>query len=187
MAGEFTCTIQKFPDISHVMGVAPLNKLYSIMLTVYSCTKQAEARAYHDRLSGFVSPLMNSFLLLAALASFICGPGIGYFDCYYDMDHHMTFTTIFTVGEIVYMYTLVYLISSNRNQFSQEAQPVINRAVNLLYMMVIVGILMQFKNETLGISIAQIGEWIAFYTDFYIRFSLASIMKYKCVLAPKNA
>jgi hypothetical protein len=70
------------------MGVTPLNKLYSIMLTIYSCTKQAEARAYHDRLSGFVSPLVNSLLLLAALASFIFGPCIGFWDCYYDMDIH---------------------------------------------------------------------------------------------------
>jgi hypothetical protein len=37
--GKFECTWKKFPDISHVMGGPPLNKLYAIMLTVYSCTK----------------------------------------------------------------------------------------------------------------------------------------------------
>ena len=47
--GTFDCSLQNFPDISHVMGLAPLNKLYSIMLTIYSCTKQAEARAYYNR------------------------------------------------------------------------------------------------------------------------------------------
>jgi hypothetical protein len=90
--GKFECTLQKFPDISHVMGGPPLNKLYSIMLTVYSCTKQAEARAYYNRLSGFVSPLVNNFLLFAATVSFIFGPLIGFFDCYYDMDMHMLAT-----------------------------------------------------------------------------------------------
>ena len=39
MQGEFECTIEHFPDISHVMGVAPLNKLYSIMFVVYSFSK----------------------------------------------------------------------------------------------------------------------------------------------------
>lgn len=87
-AGTFVCTPQSFPDISHLMGNPPLNKLYSIMLTIYSCTKQAEARAYYHRLSGFVSPLMNNVLLLAAVVSFVFGPLIGFFDCYYDMPHH---------------------------------------------------------------------------------------------------
>jgi hypothetical protein len=74
------------------MGGPPLNKLYSIMLTIYSCVKQAEARAYHDRLSTFVSPCVNNFLLFPALASFIFGPLIGYWDCYYNMDKHMLAT-----------------------------------------------------------------------------------------------
>ena len=99
------------------MGLAPLNKLYAIMFTVYSFTKQAEARAYHHRLSGFVSPLANGFLLLAASASFIFGPLIGYWDCYYNMDKHMLATQIFTGGEIVYIYFITYLIATNRNQF----------------------------------------------------------------------
>lgn len=97
------------------MGVAPRNKLYSIMLTIYSCTKQAEARAYHDKLSTFASPLVNSLILLSAAASFIFGPLIGYFDCYYDMDHHMLATNIFTIGEIIYVFSVVYLVASNRN------------------------------------------------------------------------
>ena len=86
--GEFECTLKEFPDISHVMGVAPLNKLYSIMLTVYSFTKQAEARAYHGRLSSFVSSTTNNILLLCAIASIIFGPCIGYFDTYYNVTVH---------------------------------------------------------------------------------------------------
>ena len=147
------------------MGVAPLNKLYSIMLTIYSCTKQAEARAYNDKLSGFVSPLMRGLLLLAATASFIFGPCIGFWDCYYDMDIHCQVTQIFTIGEIVYLFLFVYLIATNRNQFDPSANPIIDP-------------------EVTGISIAQIGEWIAFYIDFFLRFNLAYIIQYKSVVRP---
>ena len=113
--GEFGCKLQSWPDISHVMGVAPRNKLYSIMLTIYSCTKQAEARAYHDKLSAIASPLFNNLILLAATASFIFGPLIGYFDCYYDMDWHMFFTGWFVVGEVAYGTLMVYTVATNKN------------------------------------------------------------------------
>lgn len=47
---------------------------------------------------------------------------------------------------------------------------------------------MHIGNKSLGINMNQIGEWIAFYTDFFIRFNLAIIMKYSCTLVPsKNA
>lgn len=37
--GAFGCEVNSWPDISHVMGRAPYNKLYSIMFAIYSCTK----------------------------------------------------------------------------------------------------------------------------------------------------
>jgi hypothetical protein len=113
--GKFQCDIQHFPDISHLMGGPPLNKLYAMMLTAYSMTKQAEARAYHDRLSSFVSPIFTNLLLVFAVMSFICGPGIGYFDCYYDMDWHMFFTGWFVVGEVAYGTLMVYTVATNKN------------------------------------------------------------------------
>ncbi len=186
-AGEFTCTVEKFPDISHVMGVAPRNKLYAIMLTIYSCTKQVEARAYHDRLSSFVSPTVNSFLLLASLATIVGGPGIGFWDCYYDMDLHMWATTTFVIGEVVYGYTLTYILATNRDQFPQEAGVYIDRNKTLCFMVAIVGLLMQFGNTELGISIMQIGEWIAFYSDFIMRYNVANIIKYKAVVVPSKS
>ena len=93
LQGEFECSLNNFPDISHVMGVAPLNKLYAMMLTVYSFTKQLEARAYHDRLTSIgVSSTTTSILLVCALASFIFGPCIGYFDVYYNVHLHCKVT-----------------------------------------------------------------------------------------------
>lgn len=141
------------------------------MLTVYSCTKLAEARAYHHRLAGLgVSPMVNAVLLIAAGASMIFGPLIGFFDCYYDMKNHMLATTIFTVGEIIYIYLLTYLVASNRTQFPQSAQSSINLCVYQLYLVAINGVLMYLGPEWTGISIHQIGEWFAFFSDFYIRW-----------------
>jgi len=107
------CSVDNFMDISHLMGNPPLNKLYAIMLTVYSATKQAEARAYYNRLSTFVSPLVNNFLFFAAVVAMIAGPGIGYYDTYFNIDMHMHFTTTFVVAEVIYLYTLVYLMDKN--------------------------------------------------------------------------
>jgi hypothetical protein len=166
------------------MGVAPRNKLYSIMLTFYSCTKLAEARAYHDKLSTFASSTVNALLLLFATASFIFGPLIGYWDCYYNMDKHMLATQIFTVGEILYIYTIVYLITTNRNQYNPSVHRNIDLCVYQLYFVTFIGLLMYMGNGELGINIAQIGEWCAFFSDFWIRYNLAQMMQYTCEVVP---
>ena len=49
-SGEYECTLHKFPDVSHVMGVAPLNKLYAMMLTWYSYNKLNYYRAFHQKI-----------------------------------------------------------------------------------------------------------------------------------------
>ena len=125
-------------------------------------------------------------ILLSATASFIFGPLIGYFDCYYDMEHHMLATNIFTIGEIIYVFSVVYLVASNRNQFSPSVTSNISNCVNSLYLILVVGVFMHIGNKSLGINMNQIGEWIAFYTDFFIRFNLAIIMKYSCTLVPSK-
>jgi len=184
-AGTFECTLEKFPDISHLMGNPPLNKLYSIMFVVYSCVKQAEARAYYHRLSGFVSPLANNILLLAASVSFIFGPMIGFFDCYYDMDHHMLATGLFTGGEVVYVYTLGYLISTNREQFPASAGTSIFLSQVALGIVAVVGLVMNYKHEFPNYHVAQIGEWIAFFSDFFFRFQIASFIRYSSNVVPE--
>ena len=108
------CSMDNFMDISHLMGNPPSNKLYAIMLTVYSATKFYEASAYYNRLSTFVSPLVNNFLFFAACVAMIAAPGIGYYDCYFNMHMHMTFTTTFVIGEILYLYPLCYILHHNR-------------------------------------------------------------------------
>ena len=168
------------------MGGPPLNKLYAMMLTAYSMTKQAEARAYHDRLSSFVSPTLNNVLLFFALMSFICGPGIGYFDCYYNMDWHMFFTGWFTAGEIFYVVILVYVIHTNRNQFDASTYPLINRCLFALFIAAIDGLFMHFADNFPGVHVNQIGEWIAFYIDFFCRYNLAMIIKYRSEVVPSK-
>jgi len=164
------CTLDNFPDISHLLGAAPLNKLYAIMLTVYSATKQAEARAYYDRLSTFVSPLVNNFLFFVAVVAMISGPCIGYWDVYYDIDTHCFVTSVFTYSEVIYLYSLCYIMSKNREQFGPHAQHVITRVQIQLGFVALVGLSMAFP-EFLGIgAMAEIGEWLSFFSDFIIRF-----------------
>ena len=154
------------------------------MLTIYSCTKQAEARAYNDKLSGFVSPLVRGLMLLAALASFIFGPCIGFWDCYYNMDTHCFVTQVFTIGEVVYLLIIVYILHTNRDKFEASASPIIDRCVIAYICVMIDGFAMNLGPQVTGISIAQIGEWIAFYIDFFIRFNLAYIIRYKTIVKP---
>ena len=99
------------------MGLAPWNKLYSIMLTFYSCTKQAEARAYYHRLNGIASGLAQNLLLGFALLSCIFGPCIGYFDKYYDSPTHGFVTKLFTIGEVAYILLIIGVVNSNREKF----------------------------------------------------------------------
>jgi hypothetical protein len=35
-----------------------------------------------------------------------------------------------------------------------------------------------------GVSTNQIGEWIAFYSDFFVRFQMARLIKFKNELKP---
>jgi len=172
------CTLNNFPDISHLMGAPPLNKLYAIMLTVYSAAKQAEARAYYNKLSTFVRPLVNNFLFIVAVVAMITGPGIGYYDVYFDIDTHCLMTDIFTYSEVIYLYTLCWIMSHNREQFGPHAQHVITRVQYQLLFVAFVGLCMRFPS-ILGIdAIAEIGEWLSFFSDFIIRFQIAAVIRY---------
>jgi hypothetical protein len=102
------------------MGLPPLNKLYSIMLTGYALVKQAYARANHDRLSAITSSGVNSFLLLCALTSCIFGPCIGFFDTYYDVKTHCVVTKLFTIGELLYSFVIITVVNNNRLSFPQN-------------------------------------------------------------------
>ena len=185
--GKFECTLEKFPDISHLMGGPPENKLYAIMLTIYSCTKQAEARAYYHRLQGFVSPLLNNVMAVAATSAFLFGPMIGFFDCYWDMDHHQMATDLFTYGEVIYGFTLVYVLATNRSQFEPSANVYIDRCLVALVITTCAGICMFLGSDVIGpYNINQIGEWIAFFSDFFIHFQIANFIRYTSYVVPSN-
>ena len=183
---KYVCTWKKFPDISHVMGRPPLNQLYSIMLTLYSYTKLAETRVHYDKLVPFAPPFATAILVLSSIVSFVMGPCIGYFDCYFNMQMHVLSAGYFTLGELIYVFTIVIVVSSNRDRFGSDANYYIDNCILALVLMAVVGVLMQYSNNTLGFAMSQFGEWIAFYSDFFIRYNLASIMKYKSVMVPSK-
>ena len=176
--GEFECTVQHFPDISHVMGVTPLNKLYAMMFMVYSFSKQAEARAHYQHLQSFVSPLVNNLLLVAAAFGFVFGPCIGFWDCYMNMDIHVKVTTLFTSGEVAYLFIIVPVMALNRSHYAPEASPIIDSCCLGIFTVLCVGAVMHLGGLP-GVSTNQIGEWIAFYSDFFVRFQMARLIKYK--------
>ena len=183
MQGEFECTVQHFPDISHVMGVAPLNKLYAMMFMVYSFSKQAEARAHYQHLQSFVSPLVNNLLLVAAAFGFVFGPCIGFWDCYMNMDIHVKITTLFTSGEVAYLFIIVPVMALNRSHYAPEASPIIDSCCLGIFTVLCVGAVMHLGGLP-GVSTNQIGEWIAFYSDFFVRFQMARLIQYKNEVRP---
>ena len=169
------------------MGVAPLNKLYAIMLTFYACVKQEYARAYHQRLNGIASKCTNKALLIYAALSCIFGPCIGFFDCYYDMTLHCTATALFVVGEVLYIFTVIGILSACKAAFAGfESQ--INWLVQLRRGIVLLGA------YTLGAKVfgydigiySAIIEWVLFITSFYIFAIFGSIMSYTDVLVAKQ-
>jgi hypothetical protein len=79
-------------------------------------------RAYYSTYASLgASQLYQTLMLIATVASCIAGPGIGYFDCYFDIDMHMLCTQIFTIGEAVYCLTAISVIVSNKDKFSQSS------------------------------------------------------------------
>ena len=114
-SGRYKCNLQELPDVSHVMGIAPLNKLYSIMLTFYSFNKLNYVRAFYQNISTIPgTEQKNQLLLCFGLLSVICAPMIGFFDVFYDMTMHCTFTSLFVIGEVGYVCTITSVLKNHR-------------------------------------------------------------------------
>lgn len=186
--GTFECDNKKFPDISHVMGKAPLNKLYAIMLTAYAFVKQAYVRAYHHRLTGIASPSTNQLLIIYGAMSCVFGPLIGYFDVYYNMTVHCTVVALFVVGEVLYIFTVTAILNGARSQFPDAAQSSINTLVTCRAITVVLGVV------TLGAKVLSINidpysayiEWGLFNMSFFIFAVLGNIMPYNSVVVPEK-
>ena len=128
------------PDISHVMGKAPLNKLYAIMLTFYACVKQGYVRAYNDRLTGIASNGTRQSLLIYGAISCIFGPMIGFFDVYYNMQVHCFVVALFVIGEVLYIFTMTATLNSTRDQWPQSVQGSIDNLVFCRLVTVVLGV-----------------------------------------------
>jgi len=115
--GAFSCKMTDFFTISDIMGVAPWNKLYAIMMTVYSFSNLAEMRCWDDRLTTFTTSSTRTVLWIGTVVGMIFGPGIGFYDCYYDGHWHQFVTNVFVFGQLLYIYPLVYILSQNKAQF----------------------------------------------------------------------
>ena len=186
--GSFECTNGKFPDISHVMGHPPLNKLYAIMLTLYAANKQAYVRAQHARLQGIASACTLQAMLIYGAMSCIFGPMIGFFDVYYDMHVHCFVVALFVIGEVLYFFTATGVLNSCRTAFPQAAQSSIDTLVTCRALTVVLGVI-TLGSKVIGKDIDPYGayiEWILFNMSFYLFTVLADIMPYDAIVVPED-
>lgn len=180
--GEYECSSTHLPDVSHVMGHPPLNKLYAIMLTFYAFVKQAYVRAYHDRLSAFPNVAKkNTYLLCYAALSVVFGPMIGYFDVFYNMQVHCLVVAFFVIGEVGYILTIISMVKNNRLSFPQSVQGSIDNLLLCRVVLVILGVISlgsKYMRYDIGVYSAYI-EWIVFNLTFVVFAILAQVMPYE--------
>jgi hypothetical protein len=55
-----------------------------------------------------------------------------------------------------------------------------------MFIAAIDGIWMHYNDYFPNVRVNQIGEWIAFYMDFFVRYNLAMIIKYKAEVVPSK-
>ena len=123
-------------------------------------------RAYFGKLQNIISPLANKALLLFGFLACIFGPMIGFFDTYYDSEHHMLATKLFVIGEIFYTFTITFLLNKNKLHFSKSAQDSIEILVMSCLGTIVLGIAPMF-NDYLGVpSLNSYVEWVVFLLCF---------------------
>ena len=80
-------------------------------MQLFTAVNYVAFRAYHKRLSGMVSPMMNTFLLLSGYVSLIAGPVLALYDSEEadENEHfiHCQSTTIFVVAQVLYCVTMI--------------------------------------------------------------------------------
>ncbi len=72
------------------------------------------------------------------------------------------------IGEVAYVFLLVPTVAWNRSKFSPKYSSIIDSAVFGILVIAIDGAIMHVGVP--GIHTNQIGEWIAFFFDFFVRF-----------------
>ena len=110
---ETSCT-EQLPSISKVMGFAPINKLYAMMLTFFAITKVQNIRVAYDRIQSFTSSNLKLALFFFGAAGVIFGPAVGYFDTYDNHEVHCNVTLYFIIGEAGYFVVLLYILNKHK-------------------------------------------------------------------------
>lgn len=155
------------------------------MLTFYACVKSVYVRAYHHRLNGVASPGTQKALLIYATLSCIFGPAIGYYDVFYNMPIHCAVTAVFVIGEVMYILTMIGIMSSATSAFAGFESEIEWLKVNRMFT-VAVGVF-KLGTKALGYNIgiySAVIEWVLFIQSFYIFHLFGQIMKYKTVTVP---
>jgi len=127
-------------------------------------------------------------MLIYGLMACIFGPFIGYYDVYFDMKTHCFVVLLFTLGQVLYIFTATAVINGARDQFPQSASSSIDTLVTCRMITVVLGA-MTLGGKIFGFKIEPYDswiEWILFNLSFYIFAVLAGIMKYESVVVPEE-
>ena len=119
-------------------------------------------------------------MLVACVVSCVAGPGIGFFDCYYDIDIHQACTNAFVMGEVVYCMTAIQIITTSRDKFDQgTVQTRITQLTYCKYIAFALGIIKVYQSYGGEIGVLDVYiEWIAFNSSFLVFILLSTIMPY---------
>ena len=127
--GDYTCTYEKFPWVSDTMGLFPNDKIYIFIMNFFTAVQFFTFRGYYQKLSTYLSPCVNNTILSFAYVTLVAGPILALFDHYGNDDKddpnrewrhsfHMTGAKLFTLGHIIYTFTLIHVFSSNKDKFA---------------------------------------------------------------------
>eukprot|EP00349_Pseudokeronopsis_sp_Brazil_P002900 CAMPEP_0202969860 /NCGR_PEP_ID=MMETSP1396-20130829/15758_1 /ASSEMBLY_ACC=CAM_ASM_000872 /TAXON_ID= /ORGANISM="Pseudokeronopsis sp., Strain Brazil" /LENGTH=250 /DNA_ID=CAMNT_0049697893 /DNA_START=75 /DNA_END=827 /DNA_ORIENTATION=+ len=132
------CTYPELPWISDLTALHFFDRVFCIVTVFFMLAVfQADIRAFHHALQGIAAPWQQDVMLLCGTLCCFALPLVAYFDTnnYGNVHSIMAVTFFATMG--IYAVMLAWVASSNRDKFSQEAQPAIDRMVYLCYLMAI--------------------------------------------------
>ena len=126
--GDYECTFESMPMVSHTMGIFPNDKIYVFLMNFFTAVNFVSYRHYYQKLAPIVTPQMNNVLLAAGYSTLITGPVLALFDHHCDDDHpcpkddwgqqmHVNATAAFVVGQVIYLFGMSYIFNSNSQKF----------------------------------------------------------------------
>jgi len=114
---------------------------------------------------------------------------IGYFDVFYDMTMHCTFTSFFVIGEVGYVCTITSVLKNHRSFYPGDKKQKQIDTMILLRAVIILEAIITYGSKYYKIDIGAGGniiEWAVFHETFYIFALLTELMPYTLKVVKKD-